>query len=193
MSWIQDAERFSAWTRSAVGISIKTQILYFLLFLARYGNVFWTFSSTSDVALKLVYIGLAFYVVYLMVNPTVRVGDIKKDAFPYEIIIGISFVLAVSSGLWFGSSVSEILESFSMYMESVAIVPQLTFTYQTRQKGNLGPEYLLVLGIYRLARIFSRLLMFFTGVPLDWVAVVFGLVGVGFYVDMVYVYLFETR
>ncbi|KAJ3201803.1 endoplasmic reticulum retention protein [Dinochytrium kinnereticum] len=216
MSWADDVERFSvqmallgvlvmamrlAWTRSAVGgvlimkagISIKTQILYFILFLARYCNVFWTFSSTSDASLKLVYIGLSFYVVYLMVNPTVKVGDIKKDAFPYEIIVGVSILLSTSFGIWNGSGLPTILENLSMYLESVAILPQLTFTYQTRSKGNLGPEYLFVLGIYRIARIVSRALMLFSGIPLDWVSVLFGLVGVGLYADMVYVYLVETR
>ncbi|KAJ3097614.1 endoplasmic reticulum retention protein [Phlyctochytrium bullatum] len=182
-----------AWTRSAVGISAKSQILYFLLFLARYIHVLWTFNSTSDVSLKLVYIGLSFYVVYLIINPSVKVGDIRKDWFPYEIIIGVSLLLAVTVGFWRGSGISLILEDFSMYIESVAIVPQLTFTYQTRSKGNLGPEYLLVLGIYRFARLASKGLMLFSGLALDWFAALFGLVGLGLYVDMVYVYLVETR
>ncbi|KAJ3107604.1 hypothetical protein HDU97_003598 [Phlyctochytrium planicorne] len=208
MSWVEDAERFSvqmallgvllmamrlAWTRSAVGISIKSQLLYFILFFARYCNVFWTFTSASDVGLKVVYIGLSFCVVYLIIHPSVRVGDIKKDWFPYEFLVLAALVLAVGGGFWSGSGLSEILSLFSMYLESIAILPQLTFTWTTKSKGNLGPEYLFVLGIYRFARIVSRGLTILSGMPFDWVSLLFGVLGLGLYVDMVYVFLVEAR
>ncbi|KAJ3172405.1 endoplasmic reticulum retention protein [Irineochytrium annulatum] len=183
-----------AWTKSAVGISMKSQVLFFLLFLARYINVLWTWTSVSNSMLKLVYIALSFYVVYLLSNREVKVGDSRKiDVFPYEYIIFGSIGLALVGTLVYGSNLSTTLENFSIYMEALAFLPQLTMTYKSGSAGNLGAEYLTVLSIYRIARIFSRSIAILTGVPINWMGLLAGVIGLIVHVETCYVYLYVAE
>ena len=64
--------------RSAAGISLKTQELYLLVFLTRYLDVFTNTRYAYLVLMKILYVSLAGYIVYL-----IR----KKDPWPVRLSI----------------------------------------------------------------------------------------------------------
>lgn len=53
-------------TKNAVGISIKTQELYLLVFLTRYLDLFTTFYSFYNTIMKILYILSTSYVIYMV-------------------------------------------------------------------------------------------------------------------------------
>lgn len=53
-------------TSNAIGISIKTQELYLLVFLTRYLDLFTTYYSLYNSLMKILYIGATAYVIYLV-------------------------------------------------------------------------------------------------------------------------------
>ncbi|CAE7709446.1 ERD2B, partial [Symbiodinium microadriaticum] len=53
-------------THNAIGISIKTQELYLLVFICRYLDLFTTYYSLYNSVMKILYIGSTAYVIYMV-------------------------------------------------------------------------------------------------------------------------------
>ncbi|KAJ3296125.1 hypothetical protein HDU79_007551 [Rhizoclosmatium sp. JEL0117] len=84
---------------------------------------------------------------------------------------------------------TEILWTFSILLESVAIMPQLFQLTRTGEAETITSHYLFALGAYRglyLANWLWRGLV--EGHKVEWVAVIAGLVQTGLYCDFFYVY-----
>ena len=53
-------------SKNAMGISMKTQELYLLVFVSRYLDLFTTFYSLYNTVMKLLYISSTAYILYLV-------------------------------------------------------------------------------------------------------------------------------
>jgi ER lumen protein retaining receptor len=74
-------------------------------------------------------------------------NDPSLDTFRLEYIVGPSFLLAL---LWNPSfTFVEVLWSFSIFLESVAIFPQLFILQRTGEAETITTHYLAALGAYR--------------------------------------------
>lgn len=79
------------------GISLKTQELYALVFLARYIDLFTDFISVYNTVMKLVFIGSSLAIVWCMRFHRVvrRSYDLQLDTFRHYLLVGVSFLLAL--------------------------------------------------------------------------------------------------
>jgi ER lumen protein retaining receptor len=78
------------------------------------------------------------------VRPT---HDPSIDTFKIEYLLGPSFFLALIFNYEF--QLTEILWTFSIYLESVAIFPQLFMLQRTGEAETITTHYLAAMGIYR--------------------------------------------
>jgi ER lumen protein retaining receptor len=70
-------------TKNAIGISLKTQELYLLVFVCRYLDLFTTFYSVYNSVMKIVYISVTAYIIYMIraVEPYKTNYDKVQDSF----------------------------------------------------------------------------------------------------------------
>lgn len=109
--------------RSTNGLSLKTQILYVVVYFTRYLDLFTKFYSLYNTSLKLVFIASSIYTVYVMVYKYKKPIQENIDNFPLKYLIGG----AILASLIFTHkySIGEIVWSFSLWLEAVSILPQL--------------------------------------------------------------------
>ncbi len=70
-------------TKNAVGISVKTQELYLVVFVTRYLDLFTTFYSYYNTMMKILYIGTTSYIIYMIrkTEPFSSTYDKAHDSF----------------------------------------------------------------------------------------------------------------
>ncbi|KAL2930989.1 ER lumen protein-retaining receptor A [Bienertia sinuspersici] len=114
-------------TKSCSGISLKTQELYALVFVARYLDLFTDFISFYNTVMKIVFIVSSLAIVYFMrLHPVIkRSYDKALDTFRHNFLILGCFVLALLIHEKF--TLQEVFWAFSIYLEAVAILPSLSF------------------------------------------------------------------
>jgi len=80
----------------------------------------------------------------------------------------------------------EILWAFSIYLEAVAILPQLFMLQRTGEAETITTHYLAALGLYRGLYIPNWIYRYFTEDSVDPIAIVAGLVQTCLYADFFY-------
>ncbi|MEW5312334.1 MAG: hypothetical protein WDW38_003975 [Sanguina aurantia] len=133
-------------TRSCRGVSRKTQELYLLIFICRYLDLFTNFISLYNTVMKTVFLSSTFAIIYLMRSHKVikQTYDKEQDTFRTQFLIAPCAVLALFLHSEF--SVFEVLWTFSIYLEAVAILPQLVLLQRTQNIDNLTGNYIFLLG-----------------------------------------------
>ena len=113
-------------SNSVSGISLKTQELYVIVFCARYLDLFWNFLSAYNWIMKVIFISSSVGIVYIMRygKPHKDTYDKDDDAFPYMYLIVPSALLGIAINQDH-TSPFEMVWAFSIYLEAVAILPQL--------------------------------------------------------------------
>jgi len=170
---------------------LKTQELYVLVFCTRYLDLFWNYLSYYNVVMKLIFIGSSIAIVY-----TIRYGvphmdtyNEEDDVFPsrYLIIPAALLGLAVNQDY---TSPFEMVWAFSIYLEAVAILPQLFMLQKQGGSENLTSHYIFLLGMYRLLYLFNWIYRYATEPgymqPIVWVS---GIVQTALYIDFFYTYI----
>lgn len=134
-------------TRSCAGVSGKSQILFTLVYLTRYMDLLTTYISAYNSAMKLIFISVSLTTLYLIYVQYRATYDREQDSFSNEIIIlsCLTFAFVIN----YNYVAIEVLWTFSIYLEAVAIVPQLYMVYKNGLADNIIGYYLLVLGSYR--------------------------------------------
>jgi ER lumen protein retaining receptor len=181
-------------TKSCKGISLKTQALYLAVFICRYLDLFDNFSSIYNWIMKVIFISTSAAIVYLitMHEPIKSTYDKKEDNFfvPYLIVpcVGLAFLTTAFY------DPREILWTFSIWLESVAIVPQLVVVHSlARSTGgfveNLTADYVFTLGGYRLFYLINWIYRLLTEKNYsNWVSWIAGILQTAIYCDFFYYY-----
>ena len=176
-------------TRSASGISFKTQLLYTIVFVTRYLDLFSHFVSLYNTIMKIVFIGTSIYILYLMKVSYKTSWDPKIDTLRIEFLLIPCFVFAVFLNLS-KFRLMEILWEFSIFLESVAILPQLFQLSRTGEAETITTHYLFALGGYRALYLLNWIYRYFTEPHFhDWISVSAGIVQTALYADFFYVYV----
>ena len=172
--------------RSTNGLSLKTQILYVVVYFTRYLDLFTKFYSLYNTSLKLVFIASSIYTVYVMVYKYKKPIQENIDNFPLKYLIGG----AILASLIFTHkySIGEIVWSFSLWLEAVSILPQLYIFKKTCEAENITTHYIFALGIYRALYIPNWIYRYFAEGHFDFVSVLAGLLQTGIYSDFFYIY-----
>ncbi|KAG6840090.1 hypothetical protein C0991_009013 [Blastosporella zonata] len=174
-------------SRSCRGISFKTQALYVAVFLTRYLDLFFRYISLYNSVMKLFFIASSCYILYLMRYRFRPTHDPSIDTFRVEYLVGPCLILGLIFN--YGFNFTEISWSFSIFLESVAILPQLFMLQRTGEAETITTHYLAALGVYRALYIPNWIYRYFTeNGTVDPIAVTAGIVQTGLYIDFFYVY-----
>ena len=174
-------------TRSCAGISGKSQALFLVVFVTRYLDLLTNFVSLYNTVMKLFFIGSAAGTVYLMYFKFKATYDGNHDTFRVEFLLAPAMLLAVVLNHEF--SVMEILWTFSIYLESVAILPQLFMVSKTGEAETIPSHYLFALGSYRGLYILNWIYRYHYENFYDVIAIVAGIVQTVLYCDFFYLYV----
>jgi ER lumen protein retaining receptor len=182
-------------SKNTIGISLKTQELYLLVFCTRYLDVFSNTRYAYLVLMKILYISLTGYSVYLFraKNPWKRSYDEQQHSrgadtfFIWRFAVLPCAILAVlvhHRGWWF-----EIFWAFSEYLEAIAIVPQIiVISRNGGEVENITSHYIAALGGYRLLYLFNWAAKWRRNGYIEWIASISGLVQTILYADFFYYY-----
>ncbi|CAF1133373.1 unnamed protein product [Adineta ricciae] len=174
-------------TRSCAGVSGKSVVLYAIVFSFRYLDLFVHYVSAYNSIMKIVYLTSTYFTLYLIYVKFKSTYHRSHDSFRIELLILPSAALAFIWNHEF--SVLEILWTFSIYLESVAILPQLFMVSKTGEAEIITSHYLFALGIYRFFYILNWVYRYYMEDFLDWISIVSGVVQTVLYCDFFYLYI----
>lgn len=173
-------------TNSASGISWNSQLLYLIVFLSRYLDLFaGHFINLYLVIMKLLYIGTSAYVLYLM-KKLHFTWDASKDRFPTHFLLLGSAIAAILFHEEF--SILELFWAFSIWLEAVAIMPQLYVVQMTGECETITSHYLFALGAYRAMYIPNWIYKYMMNERVHWISVMAGLIQTALYSDFFWIY-----
>lgn len=173
-------------TESCAGISGKTQILYAIVFITRYLDLFTTFISVYNVVLKIVFIGASVFTVFLIFVIFRKTYDRTNDSFRLVLLLFPATLLALAINHDY--SVLEVLWAFSIYLESVAILPQLFLINETGEAESITCNYLFLLGSYRAMYLINWVWRYNTEGHYDLIPIFAGGIQTLLYVEFFYLY-----
>uniref|UniRef100_A0A6B2ECA3 ER lumen protein-retaining receptor n=1 Tax=Phlebotomus kandelakii TaxID=1109342 RepID=A0A6B2ECA3_9DIPT len=174
-------------TRSCAGISGKSQILFTVVYVARYLDLFTTYISFYNTVMKIFFLVASGMTVYLMYVKFRATYDHNHDSFRIEFLLIPTAVLSLLINHSF--TVMEVLWTFSIYLESVAILPQLFLVSKTGEAETITSHYLFALGSYRALYLINWVYRYVTEGHYDWIAIIAGAVQTILYCDFFYLYI----
>jgi len=142
--------------KNAQGISLRTNELFFVVFVTRYLDLFTTFYSLYNSGMKILYIVTTGTIIYMIrfKEPICSTYDKAQDTFlHWRYAVAPCAVIATITHL-IGSGfrrfeLLELLWTFSIYLESIAILPQLIVLQRYREVENLTGNFIFFMGAYR--------------------------------------------
>ncbi|RMD42272.1 hypothetical protein DV735_g2847, partial [Chaetothyriales sp. CBS 134920] len=200
---------------SCAGISFKSQALYFIVYVTRYlgafqpeelrpslcggvvvvssadslpsPDIFSTFTDSAwNTIFKIIFLASSGYTLYVMLNDYKPTHDPNVDTFKVEYLLGGAAILAILFPIQY--SLSEIFWAFSIWLESVAILPQLFMLQRTGEAETITTHYLFALGLYRALYIPNWVYRYFAEGWFEPRAVVAGLIQTILYSDFFWIY-----
>lgn len=174
-------------TKSCAGISGRSQALFLLVFICRYMDLFTNFVSIYNTSMKVFFLASSVATVYFMFIKFRATYDRNHDTFRVEFLVIPSAVLAVLINHEF--TIFEVLWTFSIYLESVAIMPQLFMLSKTGSAETITAHYLFALGSYRGLYILNWVYRYYMENFLDVIALVAGVAQTVLYADFFYLYV----
>uniref|UniRef100_A0A1W7RAJ1 ER lumen protein-retaining receptor n=1 Tax=Hadrurus spadix TaxID=141984 RepID=A0A1W7RAJ1_9SCOR len=179
---------FKIWrTRSCAGISGRSQILFSVVYTSRYLDLLTNFISPYNSVMKVIFIGASFATLYLIYMKFRATYDHNHDTFRVEFLVIPSIVLALLLNHEF--TPLEVLWTFSIYLESVAILPQLFMVSKTGEAETITSHYLFCLGSYRALYILNWIYRYYFEGFYDPIAIIAGVVQTVLYCDFFYLYI----
>ncbi|RWS09042.1 ER lumen protein-retaining receptor 2-like protein [Dinothrombium tinctorium] len=174
-------------TRSCSGISGRSQILFATVYTARYLDLFTNFVSVYNSVMKIIFIAAAFATLYLIYVKFKATYDRNHDTFRIEFLLAPCALLALILNHEF--TILEVLWTFSIYLESVAILPQLFLVSKTGEAETITSHYLFALGSYRALYLLNWIYRYYFEGFFDLIAIVAGIVQTVLYCDFFYLYI----
>ncbi|KAI1291832.1 ER lumen protein-retaining receptor [Halotydeus destructor] len=174
-------------TRSCSGISGKSQILFTVVYVSRYLDLFTNFISLYNSVMKIVFIGASGATLYLIYAKFKATYDRNHDTFRIEFLLLPVALLSLIVNHEF--TIFEVLWTFSIYLEAVAILPQLFLVSKTGEAETITSHYLFALGSYRALYLLNWVYRYYSEGFYDLIAIVAGVVQTVLYCDFFYLYV----
>ncbi|XP_003747689.1 ER lumen protein-retaining receptor [Galendromus occidentalis] len=174
-------------TRSCAGISGRSQLLFSIVYAARYLDLFTSFISLYNTVMKVIFLAASIGTLYLMWVKFKATYDRNHDTFRVELLLGPCALLALVINHEF--TFMEILWTFSIYLEAVAILPQLFMVSKTGEAETITSHYLFALGSYRALYVLNWMYRYYAENFYDVIAIVAGVVQTVLYCDFFYLYV----
>jgi ER lumen protein retaining receptor len=173
--------------RSCTGISGKSQVLFAVVYTTRYLDLFTSFVSLYNSFMKVLFLAASYATIYLIYSKFKATYNRNNDTFRIEFLLVPTALLALVVNHEF--AVLEILWTMSIYLEAVAILPQLFMISKTGEAETITSHYLFALGLYRTFYIFNWIYRYYSEDFLDPIAVVAGCIQTILYCDFFYLYI----
>lgn len=182
-------------TRSCSGISGKSQILFAVVFTCRYLDLFTDYVSLYNTVMKIIFIVSSYTTVYFIYHKFKTTYGRSQDTFRIEYILGaVAFLaLLIHERRENAYLVLELLWTFSIYLEAVAILPQLFMITRTGEAETITSHYLFFLGLYRGLYILNWIYRYYTEGFHEWIAIVAGIIQTILYCDFFYLYITKGK
>ncbi|PJF20144.1 ER lumen protein-retaining receptor [Paramicrosporidium saccamoebae] len=186
-------------TRSCAGLSLKSQILFLSVYMTRYLDLFVFIFHRIDLyhlynfVMKCLFIGSQAAVIYYMWFRYRPTYNAKLDTVRPEFIVLPCLVLSFfffeadprANSLYY---VREYFWTFSILLESVAILPQMFLLSNTGEAESITTHYLLCLGLYRAFYLLNWIWRFIFYRSPEAVVVLAGILQTALYSDFFYIY-----
>ena len=171
--------------KSCCGISGRTQILYFIVFCTRYLDIFTHFISYYNTFMKAFFIISTLstvLLIYIKFKETVE----KQDNFRIQYLVPLTLIPALL--LNYELSFLEVLWTFSIYLEALAIIPQLTLVIKNGEVNPTVFYYICALFSYRALYIINWIWRYCTENYFDVIATSAGCFQTLLYMPFFYLY-----
>jgi len=182
--------------RNAQGISLRTHELYLIVFVTRYLDLFFKYYSLYNSCMKVLYIGTTGFIVYMIryQPPICSTYDRAQDTFLHlKFAVLPCFLISILTVILSGHSlhVIHLLWTFSIYLEAIAILPQLIVLQRYREVENLTGNYVFFMGSYRALYILNWVYRAYTepGYQHHYVVYFCGVLQTLLYADFFYYYV----
>lgn len=144
--------------------------------------------SLYNLFFKILFLGSQGYIIYLMTNAYKPTNDPNVDTFKVQYLLAGAAALAIIFPYKYIPS--EILWAFSIWLEAVAILPQLFMLQRTGEAETITTHYLFALGAYRALYIPNWIYRYFAepNHKVDYIAITAGIIQTILYSDFFYVY-----
>jgi len=190
--------------KNASGISLRTHELFLLVFVTRYTDLLTTYYSLYNSVMKVLYIASTSSIVFAIrfQEPICSTYDKAQDTFRHWefaalpcLAVAIVSHFIGGSGLSSFMDVQELLWTFSIFLEAVAILPQLIVLQRFREVENLTGNYIFFMGAYRFLYILNWVYRAFyePGYRHHYVVYFCGILQTLLYADFFYYYVMSKR
>ncbi|CAG2164869.1 unnamed protein product [Oppiella nova] len=181
-------------TRSCADIvchGLHHQILFAMAYITRYCDFFMHYHLLYHTLYKIVLIGTSLAALYLIYAKFKATYDQNQDTFHIEFLLIPATILGLIVNhkftpieLWV-----QVLWAFSIYLESVAILPQLYMVSKTCEAKTITSHYLMALGSYRALYLMNWLWRYYFYGHYELIAIGGGIVQTVLYCDFFYLYI----
>jgi ER lumen protein retaining receptor len=175
--------------RNCKGVSLKTQEIYLVVFCSRYLDLFFYYISFYNTFMKISFITCTVIIIYLIrLRPGISETYSKDDDdLPHHYLFLFAFIAALIVHTQF--SWWEMTWSFSLWLEAVAIFPQINVLTKLGGAEAFILHYIAALGSYRFFYILFWAYRYSTDGYICWTSVLSGILQVALYVDFFVLYI----
>eukprot|EP00092_Neocalanus_flemingeri_P040353 GFUD01043951.1.p1 GENE.GFUD01043951.1~~GFUD01043951.1.p1 ORF type:complete len:213 (+),score=51.67 GFUD01043951.1:218-856(+) len=173
-------------SKSCQGISGKSQILFLFVFITRYLDIFTNFISMYNTSIKIFFILSTLTNIFLVFVKYKGTISSDLDTFRIEFLLLGAALLALFVNHEF--VVMEVFWTFSVYLEAVSIIPQLSVSSQGKSVEPVMLLYLAALGCHKLFYIFNWIHRYYNEGFYDFIAVSAGIVQTAIYANFFVLY-----
>ncbi|RPA74727.1 hypothetical protein BJ508DRAFT_418499 [Ascobolus immersus RN42] len=190
--------------RSAEGISLLTQLIYLLVFLSRYLDIF-TNTNAYLTIFKIIYIATSCYTIFLLLKVYPRSREAEKEWRTALYILLFAVACTPLAALidvkqrgenvfWDMFSPIELGWSFSQPLEALAILPQMSLLRYVDIESAITSYYLVALGSYRAFYVVMWIARWASPQhTLEFVGLLFGIIQTWLYIEFAIVYVKRQR
>uniref|UniRef100_A0A671LSJ4 ER lumen protein-retaining receptor 2-like n=1 Tax=Sinocyclocheilus anshuiensis TaxID=1608454 RepID=A0A671LSJ4_9TELE len=116
-------------------------------------------------------------------------GISGKSQILFALVFTSRYLDLLTAFISFYNSIMKIMWTFSIYLESVSILPQLFMISKTGEAETITTHYLFFLGLYRALYLINWIWRFYFEGFFDMIAIVAGVVQTILYCDFFYLYV----
>ena len=128
--------------------------MYLVVFLTRYIDLLMGWKTLYLFLMKIFFIAFTAYTIHLMrfKKPYCLSYDRDSDSFPhYYLYLGSLFLAVI---IHKSLNPIDFVWSFSIWLEALSILPQLSMINKLKDIENITAHYVLFLGLYRIFYVF---------------------------------------
>ncbi|XP_001604387.1 ER lumen protein-retaining receptor [Nasonia vitripennis] len=168
-------------TQNCSGISAKSQFLLVLVYTTRYLDLYTTFISKYNTVMKVLYLVIGYCTLLSMYAFFRKTYERKYDSFRIELLLIPCMVIAILIN--YNLTAIEVLWTFSIHLEAVAMVPQFVFVSKARRIHKHVLYYVLSLATYKCLYIIHWVYRYYQEAHYDKFSVAGGIIQFVLYVD----------